>query len=286
MDSVQLDTIRQALHKQLNTIVTVQACYLPPHSPQVIVHTWTGVIIHIQIVTAPIKTRMIRRIMQEATDSGIGTMFILDRDLLPAPDLRLTVPEWMMAIHALSHERIYCASLSEKGLRIEQLHFEPIGATGDMAARYGPAVKFERLRYLRTIVKPRYIRGEWQIADFGVDTFWKDPHEPRHTSAGTHYYRPDPREYHWKSWSSTSWEQPATQDIPRPAMPVRDRISMAYELLEVSRGATREEVRAAYRRLAMDFHPDTSTLPRPEAEEKFRALREAYEAIQRANRWK
>ncbi len=286
MDSAQLDTIRQSLRKQLNAIVNVQACYTPPHTSQIIVHTWTGVVIHIQIVTAPMKTRSIRHMVQEATDSGIGSLFILDRQLLPAPDIRLTVPEWLMAIHVLAHERIYCVSVGDRGVVIEQLHFEPISATGDMAARYGPAVKLERLRYLRTIVKPRYIRGEWQIADFGVDAFWKDPYEARHTSAGAHYYRPDPREYQWKSWSSTGWDQPSTQDIPRPVMPARDRITTAYELLNLERGATKEEVSAAYRRLALDYHPDTSTLPSAEAEAKFRALSEAYEAIQRANRWK
>ncbi|MDL1914566.1 MAG: DnaJ domain-containing protein [Chloroflexi bacterium] len=69
-------------------------------------------------------------------------------------------------------------------------------------------------------------------------------------------------------------------------MPARDRITTAYELLNLERGATKEEVSAAYRRLALDYHPDTSTLPSAEAEAKFRALSEAYEAIQRANRWK
>lgn len=38
-----------------------------------------------------------------------------------------------------------------------------------------------------------------------------------------------------------------------------------------------EAVRVAFRKLAPVYHPDTSTLPKDVAEEKFVRLREAYE---------
>jgi curved DNA-binding protein CbpA len=50
-----------------------------------------------------------------------------------------------------------------------------------------------------------------------------------------------------------------------------------YELLGVNATATREEIRAAFRKLAKQFHPDKN--PHSEAAEKFRQVKEAYEVL-------
>lgn len=52
-----------------------------------------------------------------------------------------------------------------------------------------------------------------------------------------------------------------------------------YEVLGVARGASPEEVKAAYRRLAKEYHPDRNPDNRVEAEEKFKELSEAYEVL-------
>lgn len=287
MDSAGLDTARKLLRQRLLAMVGVQSCQLPLAEPRLIVQMWTGVVIHIHLIVSQAKTRSIKRVLQENTDVGIGTMFIVERSLLPDANLRLAVPEWLMALHALTYERIYAFALNAGDLVLSQLHFEPIGTSGDMGAKYGPAPKLDRLRFLRTAIKPRYIRGDWQLADFGPEAFWKDPYGPRH---GTHtantYHRPDPREYQWKSWSSTSWEQSQAQDVPRPPVVTpHERLAAAYAVLRLEQDATKDDARAAYRKLALDYHPDTSTLPKAEAEQKFRELNDAYEAIRTANKW-
>ncbi|WP_432827801.1 DnaJ C-terminal domain-containing protein [Dactylosporangium sp. CA-092794] len=57
------------------------------------------------------------------------------------------------------------------------------------------------------------------------------------------------------------------------AVEIRD----PYEVLGVARGAGRDEIQRAYRRLARRFHPDVS--PEPGAEERFKEITAAYRVL-------
>ncbi|MBN4089517.1 molecular chaperone DnaJ [Mycoplasma enhydrae] len=50
-----------------------------------------------------------------------------------------------------------------------------------------------------------------------------------------------------------------------------------YEILGVSKNATEKEIKSAYRKLAMQYHPDRNSAPN--AEEKFKEVSEAYEIL-------
>ena len=50
-----------------------------------------------------------------------------------------------------------------------------------------------------------------------------------------------------------------------------------YDVLGVARGASAEELKKAYRRLAMQFHPDRNQ--EAGAETKFKEVNEAYEVL-------
>ena len=60
-------------------------------------------------------------------------------------------------------------------------------------------------------------------------------------------------------------------------------VNWAYTALEISPSATNDEVKKAYRRMAMKYHPDkvanASEELRKQATEKFRGINEAYEHI-------
>jgi len=50
-----------------------------------------------------------------------------------------------------------------------------------------------------------------------------------------------------------------------------------YEILEVDKKASQEQIKSAYRRLVMLYHPDKNKLP--EAEEMFKRIAEAYSVL-------
>ena len=56
-----------------------------------------------------------------------------------------------------------------------------------------------------------------------------------------------------------------------------------YEILEISKGASQDEVKKAYRKVAMKFHPDRNPGDK-QSEEKFKEAAEAYEVLSDADK--
>jgi molecular chaperone DnaJ len=56
-----------------------------------------------------------------------------------------------------------------------------------------------------------------------------------------------------------------------------------YSVLEIARGASDDEVKQAYRKLAMRYHPDRNNGSK-DAEEKFKAITEAYDVLRDPNK--
>lgn len=52
-----------------------------------------------------------------------------------------------------------------------------------------------------------------------------------------------------------------------------------YNILKVSRGATEEDLKKSYKRLAMKWHPDKNPVNKKDAEAKFKQISEAYDVL-------
>ena len=52
-----------------------------------------------------------------------------------------------------------------------------------------------------------------------------------------------------------------------------------YEVLEVPKTATADELKKAYRKMAKKYHPDANPNNKAEAEAKFKEVNEAYEVL-------
>ena len=68
------------------------------------------------------------------------------------------------------------------------------------------------------------------------------------------------------------------------------RVSDPYKVLEITKDATDTEVKKAYRKLAVKFHPDKignlGEGPRKKAKERFIQIQEAYEQIKKVRGFK
>ncbi|XP_031499381.1 NAD(P)H-quinone oxidoreductase subunit T, chloroplastic-like [Nymphaea colorata] len=65
---------------------------------------------------------------------------------------------------------------------------------------------------------------------------------------------------------------------------LKDTAGSHYEFLGVPAQADLEEIKAAYRRLTKEYHPDTTTMPLKAASDKFMRLREAYDVLSNEER--
>ncbi len=277
------DEIKRWLCGKLTEVESVRNCS-PSQNAYLTVNTWTGTVMHVHLLDEPARARHLKRILSESTRVGIGTLFILDAALLPQDGETIDPDEGLQALHALFRDKIYTYRQTPDGMKIGQVHFKLFGRGSELEAWYGPDVSIKHLPCYRVWVKqPQAIRGDWLVANFGSEAFWKqadyaagrDAFRKQQARAGgnTQYY----------TWSNSSWTETPGQGFRTPAEKPESELDRCYELLGLKRGASDEEVKTAFRKLAREFHPDVSKLPKEEAEARFKKLYAAYRFIKTAS---
>jgi DnaJ like chaperone protein len=85
--------------------------------------------------------------------------------------------------------------------------------------------------------------------------------------------------------SIASWIGVSSADFDSIKSMFIDNLDASYKVLEIDQSATNEEIKKAYRNMAIKFHPDKVGYLgediRKSAEEKFQKVNEAYEKIKK-----
>lgn len=266
--------IKRWLARRLDSIDSVQKAVIA-REPDIIVHSWSGILIHVFLVQAPLKPRQLKKLVQEATRVGIGSLFIVDSALLPPDGTRTMPAEWLMMLHALTDDKVYAYDVTDEGPRVRQVHFQMTTKSDEREIWYGPAIEIGQLPFYRVWVKMAALKGDYLIANFAAPPFWhnRDYRQEREKVADA--ARRESRTYTRVDYGFGTGPSFAGPAAPRQPS-LLDR-NLAH--LGLKAGATCDEVKSAYRRMARELHPDVSALPKQEAETRFRELTEAYNYV-------
>jgi hypothetical protein len=292
MNNAQTQLFKKLLCERIARFVSVQRCVLgqpamaaaPVRDVDIVVYMWAGVVIHIHVIDEPIKVGKVRRIIETATDNGIPTLFLLDAKLLPPAKAHISFDQWYVPFQSLANDRAYCYRVENNEPVIIPVQFRPYSRI-ELEVAYGAPLVITQLQHSRITVRQSTLKGFWLLADFESDPSANAPPIRRTDYSEYQYSGPRQSFQDMPHWEKVPKGDKTNTPPPNPNLPQKSRLEMAYEVLGVSASASREEVRAVFRKLAFEVHPDVSTLPKPEAEARFKLLSEAYEVIKSANRW-
>jgi hypothetical protein len=289
-----MDTLKKWLKHNLDKLTNVNRCTFgldpavsdPIRKADMVVHMWAGIHVHIHILDAPLHLRTIKRIVENATQVAVCTLFLVDLRLLPKAGERVSDDKWFLAIQALTDNRVYAYFMSKNGPVIRQVHFDRVGMSNEYQTRHGPEVEIKQFRCYRNSVKAKILKGFWMVADFGPDAAKKAANGDYQPYANYERLRRESVNNSQTPPHTNGQNQQTTSSNNYGAHPQKkSKLEVCYEMLGIKRESSRDEVKAAFRKLAFAVHPDVSDLPQAEAEARFKALSEAYEYIKSVQGW-
>jgi DnaJ-domain-containing protein 1 len=115
------------------------------------------------------------------------------------------------------------------------------------------------------------VRGTWHLGDIASPTYKRRINHERAN-----------QRFHYR----TKYAQDIGGNPNGGAIRARDdELAKYYKLLGVDKDASEKDIKAAFRRMAMQVHPDVSALPRQEANRRIKELNEAYDFIKDYHGW-
>jgi len=239
------------------------------HQADLVIATWMGARLHIYLQQQAPRIRDIKNTLKENSRSSIGTLYILNQQLLPAHNTILKVSDWQEALFSLNEGWIYSYTLTDDGLSITQAHFSPTTNKGEYRCWYLEDFAIESVSVRKRSLQSG-IKGTWYIGDITSTAYKRRVHHERAS-----------QRFHYR----TKYTQGIPGQNPKQLRKREGELAQHYQLLGVDKNASEGEIKRAYRRMAMQVHPDVSALPRAEADRRFKQLNEAYEFIKQYHGW-
>jgi hypothetical protein len=241
------------------------------HKADIVVSTWMGARLYIYLLKKPPKVRDLKSILRENSRTGIGSLFVMNVRELPKHDDVLRLSDWQEALMLLNEDFIYAYSVEDGGISLTQVHFEASSAKDEYRVWYLRNFNIENVSVRKQDIQGN-IKGAWHLGDIASPAYKRR----------MNYERVNQR-FHYRT--------KYTQDIPHSGTnggkPRKrtDQLAQYYTLLGVDKDATEVEIKAAFRRIALQVHPDVSALPRQEANRRIKELNEAYDFIKEFHGW-
>lgn len=242
------------------------------HQADVVVSTWMGSRLYIYLLDKNPKVRDIKNILRDNSRHGIGTLFLVDKKLLPDEHNQVNLQDWQEALLLLGDNFFYTYFFADNELKITQAHFTPLNGKDEFRIWYLPEFSIQNVTVRRKEVTKGTVKGRWHIADIASPDYKRRVGDERAN-----------QRFHYRT--------KYTQDIPHNKKNGRSRngrdpqLDSYYQLIGVEKGASEKEIKVAFRQMALKVHPDVSALPRQEANQRIKQLNEAYEYIKDYHGW-
>lgn len=270
-----LDTIAQWMRTEFKNVQDVRGAsteadpsvIYKAHQADLVVSTWMGARLYIYLFHEQPKLRDIKNLLKDNSRHGIGTLFFVRHDLLPSNDTIVKLLDWQEALMSLNGEFIYSYVIGETSLSLAQVHFTPAPTKDEFRCWHLPNFTIENVSVRMREVENN-VRGTWHIGDIASPSYKRK----------MNYERAQQR-FHYRTKYTQEPAHGARKYTPD------DELGKCYAIMGVERTANEREVKSAFRRLALQVHPDVSALPVQEADRRFRELSDAYETIKAHHGW-
>lgn len=245
------------------------------HHADIVLSTWMGSRLYVYLFHKAPKLRDIKNILRDNGRNSIGTLFVVNAKLLPPNGETVKLQDWWEALYLLNDGFVYAYTPRNATLMLSQVHFTGSHAKDEFRSWHFENFHVENVTVRKREVLHGNIKGNWFVGDIASATYKRKINHERAN-----------QQFHYRTQY--------TQEIPYQAKKQngasygngRDsQLHKYYALLGVDDKASEQQIKAAFRQMALRVHPDVSALPREVATEKFKELNQAYEFIKDYHGW-
>ena len=232
------------------------------NQPDLIVETWMNSRLYVYIISSPPKVRALRAILKQNTGASIGTLFLVEAELLPGDGYRGKLQDWQDSLRALHLGAVYAYEATDEDVQLLQINMDETSQRNQFIVWHTRDFPCDAVSVRRRDIQSG-LRGSWIIGDIASPRFKRRIDEERAQ-----------KRFHYQTRQTRALDAPGAETI-----------NAAYLALEIEVGAGQEAVKEAFRKLARQYHPDVSAHDKSEAERRFKEVNSAYDQIKSHRRW-